>query len=100
MNIVVDNYMMTSEEASSKKCPYIKDKYGYPIRCIPDKCMSWIEARKEIERENHSGASIVIQNESRERNYQEVKRRGPNSSTGYLYLEAQGFCMRLWKEKI
>jgi len=99
MNIVVDNYMMTKEEASAKKCPYILNKAGYPKRCDPE-CMSWIEARKRIEREDHSGAELVIRKEAVERNYQEVKRKGPAGCNGILYLEAQGFCLRLWRDGI
>jgi len=99
MNIVVDNYMMTDVEASKRKCPFIKDRHGYSIRCDPA-CMSWIKARKEIVRENHSGAIDVITKESSERGYQKIKRRGPNGCQGYLYLEAQGFCLRLWSNAI
>ena len=99
MNIVVDNYMMTEKEASAKKCPYILNKAGYPKRCDPE-CMSWIEARREIEREDHSGAEHVIRDEARARNYQEIKRRGSGGSQGYLYLEAQGFCLRLWRNGV
>ncbi len=97
MNIVVDNYMMTKEEASKRNCSYLIDKFGFPRKCSTDKCMSWIEARKRIEREDHSGARDVIQNEARARGFQEVKRDGPSGSLGYLYLEAQGFCLRLWR---
>jgi len=99
MNIVVDNYMMTEEEASKKGCPYILNKQGYPKKCNPE-CMSWITARKEISREDHSGAREVIQNEARERGYQKIKREGPHGCNGFLILEAQGFCLRLWKEKV
>ena len=97
IDVHVNNYMMTEKEASERKCPYIKDKFGYPIYCNSD-CMSWIQARKKIEREDHSGAEHVIREEARKRNYQEIKRKGPPGCTGYLYLEAQGFCLRLWKE--
>jgi len=96
MNIVVENYMMTEEEASKRGCPYILNKQGYPKKCNPE-CMSWIEARKRIEREDHSGADRMIHNEARERGFQEVKREGPPGSLGHLYLEAQGFCLRLWR---
>lgn len=97
MNIVVDNYMMTEGEASTRRCPYILNKAGYSKYCNPE-CMSWIVARKEITREDHSGAKEVIQNEARERGYQKIIRRGPHGCSGLLVLEAQGFCMRLWKE--
>jgi len=100
MNIVVDNYMMTEKEASEKKCPYQIDKFGYPRKCSSDKCMSWITARKEISREDHSGAREVIQTEARERGYQKIKREGPHGCNGFLILEAQGFCLRLWKDGV
>jgi len=99
MNIVVDNYMMTEEEASKRGCPYILNKQGYPKKCNPE-CMSWIMPRKRIEREDHSGAREIIQNEARERGYQKIKREGPHGCNGFLILEAQGFCLRLWKEKV
>jgi len=99
MNIVVENYMMTEEEASSKRCPY-NNGSSRENHCRVNDCMSWVEARRKIERENHSGAEHIIRDEARSRNFQEVKRRGPNSSTGYLYLEAQGFCLRLWKNTL
>jgi len=98
MNIVVDDYMMTEEEACKRGCPYILNKQGYPKKCNPE-CMSWISARKRYEKEDHSGAREIMQKVSRNRNGQEVKRKGPPGSLGYLYLEAQGFCLRLWKDK-
>lgn len=90
------NFMMTAEEASQKLCPFVLD--SNMETCAPNTCMAWIEANKRYEREDHSGAREMMQKVSRNRNCQEIKREGPPGSTGTLFLEAQGFCLKLWKE--
>jgi len=98
--ITAYNFMMTNDEASQKLCPYAFDIDGSSMEtCAPNTCMAWIVANQRVEREDHSGARDVMQKIAATRNGQEIKREGPPGSLGRVYLESQGFCLRLWKDK-
>lgn len=92
MNNIV---MMTKNEAELKCCPYRVYANNVPRYCRTD-CMAWIIGHRLIEMEDHSGASLMMSKESSNRNYQEVKRKGPDGCNGILYLEEQGYCARIW----
>jgi hypothetical protein len=55
--------------------------------------MAWTEVEPEMKREDHSGAKEImhIERSQRERGA-EVRREGPDGSTGFLILDARGYC--------
>jgi hypothetical protein len=83
--------LMTIDEAKIKSCPFKKD-FDY---CNPSNCMAWKEIQSRIEREDHSESRLILNNEAiKRRTY--VKRSGGPGCSGIIYIEARGYCRRIY----
>ncbi len=85
---------VTVAESTKITCPFIQ-KHGEAIQCINEKCFAWEVVDERIEREDHSGAREMMYKIRLERK-QEITRKGPPGSCGYLILEERGTCVRLF----
>lgn len=73
-------------------CPF---QPGGFLACRGKECMAWRVVNNRIEREDHSGAKVLMYAQAANR-HQIVKRTGPPGSLGILILEEQGVCARLY----
>lgn len=91
----MDN-LFTETEASAIKCPVNKIDSTY---CISKECMAWREVECRIKRENHSGADKLMLDAQIKRGSGARVRKEGHGCTGYLILDARGYCELLHKEK-
>jgi hypothetical protein len=86
--------LIPTDLCSTKKCPFIMGKTGYPKQCDAE-CMSWTVVTKGESREDHSGGSEMIRKMAIDYGV-EAKREGPGGSMGHWDIPELGYCKRLW----
>jgi len=82
--------LFTEKQARSKWCPWMP---GTTEFCMVNDCMAWVEVHKKLERENHSGAEKMLR-EVGTLTGQQVRKWGPDNSSGFVVLDALGYCGR------
>lgn len=88
--------LLTKEQAKEIFCPC-----DIATKCICERCMAFDEIHKEVSRENHSNGMQMIQECSRDRGYQEIRREGVrDSSSELLILDALYTCRSIYKEDL
>jgi len=80
-------------EAYSKTCPHVMED-GVVQNCFTSSCMGWIEVYPRIKMENHSGAYENLVSHAVKRKWcaQAPRKEGPDNSSGFVVLDAVGYC--------
>jgi len=84
--------LFTEYDARQRLCPWM---FEMVQTCACKGCMAWVEVYPKVERENHSGAKEMMLREGiLKRGGQQIRFEGPDNSSGYIILDALGFCGR------
>ena len=84
--------LIPTKTISSKKCPFILNKSGYPHECFSE-CMAWTVVQEEITIEDNNDKDILY---NMAKKYKIKLIKSSSGSTGLWIIPELGYCKRLW----